>query len=329
MSGRCRSTLAPLADVGFSAVGLRRLIGSRRQLPARLGFTRAEVIHHRATVAQRMSISGVQDKVSLRLVDGDLVPTDVDGEYLLKPIPGGPLPRFTGQAPANEHVTMQIAEQVFGIPAAANALVELADGEPAYLCRRFDRRDGRRIDVEDFASLAGQSPDSHGRNFKYTGSYQQLGALLRRHCPAYAIEAEKLFALIVFSYAFGNGDAHLKNFSVLASADGDPVLTPAYDLLCTSLHLPDESRLALDLFADDYETPTFTTNGFAGSADFRELARRFGLRPARSRRIVAAFTDRALAARADDLVRRSFLDRDAQDAYLAIVDDRRRALRGR
>ncbi len=334
MTARCRSTLAPLkapligqAADGFSPAALKRLVDSRRRLPVRLGFTRAEVIRYRTEVAQRMSISGVQDKISLRFADGTLIPTERDGEFILKPIPGTPLPRATDQVPANEHLTMQIAGQVFAIATAANALVELADGEPAYLCRRFDRRAVERLDMEDFAALAEQSPETHGRNYKYDSSYERLGQIMRRHCPAYPVEAEKLFIRVLFCYAFGNGDAHLKNFSLFTSPDGDPVLTPAYDLLNTSLHLPAETPLALALFADDYITPAFAALGFPSAADFLLLADRLGVVPARARRILARFTSDQTATAVEALIGRSFLSAEAQRDYRAVVDERRRALR--
>lgn len=328
MTGRCRSTLETLPEDGYTVAALRRLTGSRRRLPTHLRFTRSEVIRYRAEVADRMSISGVQDKVSLRLVSGDLTPTERDGEFILKPIPGAPLPAFTDQVPANEHLTMQIAEQVFGITTAANALVTLADGEPAYLTARFDRRDGQRLDMEDFCALTGRSPANHGRQYKYQGSYEGLATVLRRFCPAYAIEAERLFMRIVANYALGNGDAHLKNFSLFTSPDGDPVLTPAYDLVNTALHLPHETPLALDLFADDHLTPSFQALGFHNAGDFQELAQRMGLVPKRAQMFIARFQDPATWRAVDELVERSFLSREAQAAYGAVLANRRRALTG-
>ena len=46
---------------------------------------------------------------------------------------------------ANEHVTMQIASQVFGIETPPNAVVRFTDGELAYIVKRFDRRNGQKI----------------------------------------------------------------------------------------------------------------------------------------------------------------------------------------
>lgn len=326
MTFSCRSSLAPIADDGFSPAALRRLVGDRRRLPHRLSFTRAEVIRYRTGVADRMSISGVQDKVSHRFEKGELLPTDHDGEFLLKPIPGIPLPQFTEAVPANEHLTMQIASQVFGIETAANALVTLADGEFAYVTRRFDRRNGVRLDMEDFCALANQSPQTHGKNYKYDGSYEGLGRILRRYCPAYRVEVEKLFVRVVFCYAFGNGDAHLKNFSLFTSPDGDPVLTPAYDLLASSLHLPNESPLALDLFADDHETPEFQVLGFYSYADFSLLAQRLGVVPLRAQRFLNQFIDPTVATKVESLIARSFLDASVRRAYQDLVIDRRKAL---
>lgn len=322
----CRSTLAPIDADGFSPRARTRLLGSRKRLPHRLSFTRAEVIRFRAEVAERMSIPGVQDKVSLRYEQGDLIPTDHDGEFILKPIPGTPLPLHTDQVPANEHLTMQIAAQVFGIDTAANALVTLADGEPAYLTRRFDRRGDDKVDMEDFCALAEQSPDTHGRNYKYDGSYERIGQLTKRFCPAHRVENEKLFQRVLFCYAFGNGDAHLKNFSLFTSADGDPVFTPAYDLINTTLHLPNETPLALDLFSDDFETPAFRALGFHCGSDFLLLAERLGVVAPRAERLLAQHLDAGTQRQVEELIGRSFLSPAAQEDYRAVLKDRRLAL---
>ncbi len=202
-----------------------------------------------------------------------------------------------------------------------NALVTLADGEPAYLTRRFDRREGARLDMEDCCALAEQSPETHGRNYKYDGSYERIGQLVKRFCPAW------LFVRVLFCYAFGNGDAHLKNFSLFTSPDGDPVLTPAYDLINTTVHLPHESPLALDLFVDDHETPHFQALGFLSAADFLLLAQRLGVVDSRARRHLARFVADDTARLVEDLIDRSFLDEPSRAAYRSIVADRRRALR--
>jgi serine/threonine-protein kinase HipA len=56
--------------------------------------------------------------------------------------------------PANEHLTMQIAAQVFGIETAENALVFFKDGTPAYITTRFDTLpNGSKLAQKDFLPL--------------------------------------------------------------------------------------------------------------------------------------------------------------------------------
>jgi serine/threonine-protein kinase HipA len=142
--------------------------------------------------------------------------------------------------PANEHLTMQIARQVFGIDTAENAMIFFKDGAPAYITKRFDvRPNGEKWAQEDFASLAGLTPQTHGENYKYTGNYLDLFKLLKKYVPAYQVEAPKLFRLILFNYLMSNGDAHYKNFSLIETTFGDFKLSPAYDLLNSRIHIAD------------------------------------------------------------------------------------------
>ncbi len=322
----CLSTLRPTRGQSYSAGAVRTLWGGKRIAPV-LPFEQKVFADFRREAAPRISISGVQDKISLRLVNGVLAPTDRDGEFILKPVPRA----LTGSldllddVPANEHVTMQIAAQVFGLRSAACGLVFFPDGEPAYIVRRFDRdaATGRKLAQEDFCQLAGKSRATHGENYKYDGSYEELGRLLRQYSPAWRVEAERLFALIAFNYVCGNGDAHLKNFSLLETPFGDHALSPAYDLLCTTLHLPSESRTALEMF-DEFITPSFEANAFAKRSDFIELANRFGLRPPR----VTAILDRFASERpkVEALLDRSLLSPESKARYRAVFADRLQAL---
>jgi len=189
---------------------------------------------------KRISISGVQEKFSLLLEKNKLrlINEGEQGEYILKPIPK--IGKNTDQMPANEHLTMQIASQVYGIETAKNALIFFSNGEPAYITKRFDFNiDGAKLAQEDFASLSEKTPQTHGENYKYSGSYLDLFILMKKYVAAYAVEAPKLFNLIMFNYIFSNGDAHLKNFSLIETTMGDYKLSPAYDLLNSSIHISD------------------------------------------------------------------------------------------
>lgn len=322
---RCMSTLAEVRQEGLSPVAQRQLAGGHRKFPSRLTFNRSDVVTFRLQEAEHMSISGVQDKISLKLVRGQLLPTEQNGEYILKPVPTIDVPRLKNDIPANEHLTMQIAMQVFGIPTAVNTVIPFADGELAYLTRRFDRRGGMAIGQEDFCQLSNRTEETAGKNYKYDGTYEEVGRILKKYCKAYRVEVEKLYARIVFNYVFSNGDAHLKNVSLFESAFGDYILTPAYDLLCTSLHFPDEARTALDMF-DNFETESFRQNAFYRRPDFLKLAELYGMDISRAEQVLQRFAEHSDAVVA--MVGRSFLTDEAKTDYLHRYDDRIRALRG-
>lgn len=322
---RCLSTLAETRPGVFFTAGAGKKLWKGRKVSPVLDFDRVRFGIIRRENAGRISISGIQDKISLRLEKNRLVPAVENGEYILKPIPSLEGVDLLEDVPANEHVTMQIAAQVFRLSTAFNGLVFFQEGMPAYIVRRFDRSSetGEKLHQEDFCQLSGRSSDTAGPNYKYDASYEEVGELLYRFCPAAPIEALKLFRLIAFNYLIGNGDAHLKNFSLLESRDGDMLLSPAYDLLNTSVHFTNESRTALEFFRD-FETAQFAANGFYTAADFRDLGRRFKL-PAKSiEAILAEF--RGAYPSVETLVKRSFLSEAARLRYLAIVADRLKAL---
>jgi serine/threonine-protein kinase HipA len=104
-----------------------------------------------------------------------------------------------------------------------------------------------------------------------------------KNCPGCLKPGHDTYCLIC------NSDAHLKNFSLLRNEEhGDYTLTPAYDLLNTRLHVPDETRTALPLFKDDFETPSYQANGFYAYDDFQEFAKRLRLHKDRATRILRA-----------------------------------------
>lgn len=244
----CPGTLVTGHDT-YSRTCLKRLFNGRKvhhllpyDSPATNEATDELFLENR----KHISISGVQEKFSVLLDKNKLrlIHEGEQGTYILKPIPNAG--KNSDQMPANEHLTMQIARQVFNIETAENALIFFRNGEPAYITKRFDVREGgRKWAKEDFASLAGRTPQTHGEHYKYLGSYSELFEIMKKYLPAYKLEALKLYKLLVFNYLFSNGDAHFKNFSVLETPLGDFRLTPAYDLLNSRIHI-DDSVFALD-----------------------------------------------------------------------------------
>ncbi|WP_223652581.1 HipA domain-containing protein [Hymenobacter psoromatis] len=289
-----------------------------------------EEIERLRELIRQISVSGVQEKFSLRLVADTAAPhlalTAQGGQYILKPVPPSRF-RDVAEMPANEHFTMQLARQVFKLPTAACAVLRFADGSPAYLTRRFDVQvNGLRLAQEDFAQLGGRTEQEHGDNYKYDFSHEEMAGLIRQHLPAnYVAELTLYFRLILFNYLVSNGDAHLKNFSLYRQPGGEYGLTPGYDLLNTSLHVNDGNGLALDLFAHDYETPSFTANAFLAYDDFLEFGKCIGLPVSRVRRVLAAAAGQEAAT--DKLLARSFMSPEMQARYASSLASRRQRLR--
>lgn len=280
---------------------------------------------------KRISISGVQEKYSVLLEKNSLRLTEEkeQGTYILKPKPHGL--QKTAMAPANEHVTMQIANQVFKIHTAKNGLVFFSNGESAYITRRFDIGDsGVKLAEEDFASLAGKTEENSGHNFKYDFSYEGIAELIRKHVGAWKIEMEKFYSLVVFNFLFSNGDAHLKNFSLLETKNGDYVLSPAYDLLDTKIHVEEDGFFALDdeLFKEWHwsDCRISNTQHHPCKEDFIDFGQRIGLNKNRISKLLEPFLIKN--ENVEILVRNSFLDEETKSQYLEHYNSRLTMLNG-
>jgi serine/threonine-protein kinase HipA len=299
----------------------KRLFGGKK-VPFVLPFSRPAYDQVKLDVtSDQMSISGVQTKISLALNDGQLAMVRSGGQYILKPRPHGAFQRLD-MAPINEHLTMQIARQVYKLEVAENALVTFADGEIAYLVRRFDvQDDGQRSLQEDFAQIAGRSEETHGDNYKYDYSYEEIGELIREHVATCRVDLERYFTLVAFNYLVNNGDAHVRNFSLIRNEQtGEYNLSPAYDLLNTRLHVPNESRTALELFEDGFETESYQANSFYAYDDFVMFARKLGLVESRSKRILETFISKQEAV--VSMIECSMLSAECKGLYEEHVKDR-------
>lgn len=274
----------------------------------------------------RISISGVQEKLSLILDKNKLRLTKAGelGTHLLKPIPIDL--KKVDQVPSNEHLTMQIASQVYGINTAANALIFFQDGEPAYITKRFDVKKGdTKWNKEDFASLAGKTSENGGSDFKYDYDYARLGTLIQKYIPAWRIEIEKYYAQVVFNYLFSNGDAHLKNFAALETKNGDYILSPAYDLINTHIHVAD-SNFALNggLFKDELRSTGYRRTGNPEHSDFISFGKEIGVSENRIDKILAPFCQRQPMV--EELISHSYLDEETKRGYLLHYNERRNHL---
>ena len=305
----------------YSGAVLRRMFNNKKVyhvLPFTSPDTEGPLQEKFMENRRRISISGVQEKLSVILIKNKLRLTEhgEQGQYILKPIPRDL--KKVSQVPANEHLTMQIAKQVYDIATAENALIFFTDDKPAYLTRRFDLKpSGGKYLQEDFAAIAGKTKDNAGPDFKYEYSYLELGRLIARHISAAEVELEKYFKLVVFNYLFSNGDAHLKNFSLIETPDGDYILSPAYDLVCTRIHVED-SDMALKggLSDDSFKPPSFSALGYYAYDDFLLFGLALGLKDARIKKILDLM--RADQPAVDTLIAHSYLNAETKDQYATL-----------
>ncbi len=276
------SCLICLRDAGgelYHSKCARQVFG-RNAVPS-LDLDQAKLQTLALAMAGRATLTGVQRKISLGISVGRGAALHVVGEggsFILKPQASG-----FPNVPENEHLTMRMAE-AFGIETALCALVRMEDGSFAYLVRRFDRTlDGKKRRQEDFCQLAGLVSRQ-----KYSGSAELCVRIVRRYAAEPLVQLLELYRRLIFIWWTGNGDMHLKNFSILIREDGVPRLSPAYDMLSTRLFLPKDD-LALSIGG---KRDRFTQK------KWRELAAYMELPPsaaARVHRSVATSLDELLA----------------------------------
>lgn len=266
--------------------------------------------------SKRISISGVQLKYSLKLVGNNLELCEKNGQFIIKPIPVADNLEMMEDAPENEHLTMQIASQIFNIKTAQNALIYFKDGTPAYITKRFDvKRDGTKYIQEDFAQITNRTKETNGESYKYEGSYLEIGELIKKYVPASMIAIENFFKIVLFNYIFSNGDAHLKNFSVIRNDFGEMELSPSYDLMSTIIHSPSESDTALNLFEKDYESEYYSNYGHYGRMEFTELAKMLGIVEVRYMRIIKEFIEKESLVY--EFIKNSHLSHKALDSFIS------------
>lgn len=270
-----------------------------------------------AAAINKISVSGAQEKLSAVVDKGHIIltPPQQQGRYIIKPIPDYKHLRFRNNIPANEHLTMQIASQVYGIKTAENALAFFADGQMVYITKRFDYdENGLKIRQDDFASISGKTDRNSGKDYKYTGCYEDIARLLKQNVPAWQVEMSRYFSLVVFNYIFSNGDAHLKNFSLRETPNGDYILSPAYDLMNTSIHIDDGDFALQDgLIPKSEYSDTYTNSGHPCKDDFITFGKRIGVLPKKLHSIIELFATEQ--PQVLQLIERSFLDEKVKRMY--------------
>ena len=223
---RCPITYELCQDK-YSKSGLAKLSPRLTDLTD-LPFTAQEQRQEAASRSGKMSIQGVQPKLSAKLSIKNRRFEIVDnrGTFIIKPQSD-----IFREVPENEDLTMKMAKS-FGIEVPLSGLVYSKDGSLSYFIKRFDRyAKNKKRHQEDFAQLTGNT-----RETKYDWSMERLIPVIESHCTFPLLEKRKLFRRVLFCFLTGNEDMHLKNFSLIGR-NNKIELSPAYDLLNSTISM--------------------------------------------------------------------------------------------
>lgn len=235
---RCPITYELCGNDKYSEKGLRMIAPKLTQLND-LPYTAAELRQEAANRAKKLSIQGVQPKLSatISVVEQEFKIVDQFGTYIIKPQND-----LFPELPQNEDVTMRMAK-AFGLDVPLHGMLYAKDGSLSYFIKRFDRYGkGKKIATEDFAQLTGNTRDT-----KYRFTMEKLVPVIDEFCSFPTIEKADFFKRILFCYVTGNEDMHLKNFSLITK-NGKTTLTPIYDFLNSSIAIKNpEEEIALTL----------------------------------------------------------------------------------
>lgn len=196
------------------------------------------------TTNKGFTVPGVQKKLSLHLVSDSRKPrltlVNYPTGYILKP----QVAEFEA-LPESEQLIMTMADMA-GISTVPHALIK-GNAGLAYITKRVDRNltDDKieMLAMEDFCQL-----DLRLTEDKYRGSYERCAKIIKQYSSRVGIDMAEFYIRLVFCFIVGNSDMHLKNFSLIETAEGsgEYVLSPAYDLLPVNANMPaDKEQFAL------------------------------------------------------------------------------------
>ena len=242
---KCLFCYKELADneIDFHSSCSRKIFGATTA--PELPYTRDNLTElARQVVRSQTTLTGVQAKLSLDIKKGGRNEAErftivgLWGRYILKP----QTERFA-HLPELEDLTMHLAE-IAKIQVVPHSLIRFSDGELCYITRRIDRTEnGEKLAMEDMCQLTERLTEH-----KYKGSYEQIAKVIQKYSSVPKLNLINYWEQVVFSWITGNADMHLKNFSLYSKVYQEYNLSPAYDMLSTTLVMTEDTEeLALTL----------------------------------------------------------------------------------
>ena len=210
--------------------------------PPILDFTEDQILElAEQVIKSQRTVTGVQPKLSLGLSNEIDKPerftiVGLWGGYILKP-----QTNLYSNLPEIEDLTMHLAE-ISKIKTVQHSMIKLKSGQLAYITKRIDRNNGKKLHMEDMCQLTERLTEH-----KYKGSYEQVAKAIKKYTANPGLDVTDYYELVLFSFLTGNNDMHLKNFSLL-KRNLTYDLCPAYDLVASELVVEgDDEDLALNL----------------------------------------------------------------------------------
>lgn len=230
-------------EVDFHSTCSKKIFG--QSTPPELPYTETQMEDLALQIIRsQVTVTGVQPKISLDVSPGQnksepkrFTIVRLWGGYILKP----PTQQYP-QLPEVEDLTLHLAS-IAKIEVVPHSLIRLKSGKLAYITKRIDRTKDGKIHMEDMCQLTEKLTED-----KYHGSYEQIAKILLKYSTNPGLDVVNFFEQVLFSFLTGNADMHLKNFSLIRNPGTGPILSPAYDMVATTLVNPaDDEDLALTL----------------------------------------------------------------------------------
>jgi serine/threonine-protein kinase HipA len=178
----------------------------------------------------------------------------------------------------NEHLCMQVASRVL-----PTAKTEVSDDGQALVVHRFDvdAHGQAHWGMEDFCSLLGLRPAA-----KYDTTWERIARAVRDHVPGdrRLDTFRQLATTLLLTYALRNADCHAKNLALLYTSRADVHLSPAYDMLSTSVYASfQHNPPGIEFMGKKTWTPGKNLQKF--------IAATFGIQPKEQQHMLKAISD--------------------------------------
>ncbi|MBI9071833.1 MAG: HipA domain-containing protein [Melioribacteraceae bacterium] len=280
--------------------------------PPKINYTLKEIYKLGKTVVEkRITVPGVQTKLSLELKKesqniSKLTIVGLWGNYILKPQSND-----YKQLPENEDLTMHLAS-IFKLNVVDHSLIKLKDNSFAYITKRIDRINNKKVHMEDMCQLTERLTED-----KYKGSLEQIDKVIKKHSTNPMFDTIQFFESVLFSFLTGNSDMHLKNYSLIEEGNNIKI-APFYDLLSTRLVISEK------LDSEEFALTMRGKKKKISLASFYEFGKSIKMNERQIENVFNGFSKNLKPA--IELVDKSFLTKALKESYKELLFSRAKTM---